>query len=74
MKLVGAIKWVNEALKGMRFTAEDEYDGNGKLTVKADDRGNNGMGGALTDTENLTLKIEDGKVRNWRDWWNRREA
>ncbi len=70
LKLVGAVKWINEALKGMRYDPYDWFSGNAKVTVYANDRGNNGQGGALTDTEDMTIKVKNGYIWNWREWWN----
>ncbi len=72
LKLVGEVKWVNEAVKGMRYDPDDSYSGDAELEVYANDRGNDGLGGLLTDTEDLTIKVKEGYIRKWREWWTRR--
>ncbi len=55
----------------MRFVLNCFTKGNANLEVYANDRGNNGQGGALTDTEDMTIKVKNGYIRNWREWWDR---
>ncbi len=71
VKIAGPVKWINEALIGTTFTPWSLFSGDAKLKVYANDRGNSGYGGALTDTESLVLRVTNGFVWNWRDWWNR---
>ncbi len=56
----------------MRYDPYDSFSGNSKVTVYANDRRNNCIGGALTDSEDITLKVKTGHIWNWREWWSRR--
>jgi VCBS repeat-containing protein len=59
MTFTGTISAINTALNGMTFTPSPGYFGNGaSIQIVTDDQGNTGSGGALTDTDTLTMTVQ----------------
>ena len=57
MTYTGSVADINAALEGLSYSPESNFDGTDTLTIVTDDQGNNGAGGALTDTDTVTLNI-----------------
>jgi uncharacterized repeat protein (TIGR01451 family) len=60
MTFTGAIANINAALNGLVFTPAPGYDGAASLQIVTNDQGNTGVGGALTDTDNVNINVLDG--------------
>jgi len=57
MTFTGTIANINTALNGMTFFAGADVNGSSTLTIVTDDQGNTGPGGAMQDTDNVTINI-----------------
>jgi len=65
--LTGSVVQINEALDGMQYVPDADYNGMDVLTVTIDDQGNTGGGPALSASEmvNITIDaINDDPVNN----------
>ncbi|QTA82628.1 immunoglobulin-like fold-containing [Desulfonema limicola] len=58
MTIRGTLTQVNEALNGLECRFENNWNGDAQLTITADDLGNTGEGGPLTDTKTLDIIVE----------------
>ncbi len=58
MTFTGTLDAVNAALNGAQFTPSAGYLGAATLQVDVNDQGNTGAGGALTDSETVTLDVQ----------------
>jgi hypothetical protein len=57
MTFRGTLANVNAALNGMTFTPSVGFTGTDGLIITSNDLGNTGTGGALSDTDNVTIQI-----------------
>ena len=57
LELTGSQSAVNTALGSLAYTPSADYNGPDALSMKSDDQGNTGSGGAKTDTDSLVLTI-----------------
>src|SRR5262249_3642845 len=55
--VVGTLASLNAALDGLQYLPSLDYNGTDTLTIAADDLGNTGVGGPLTDTRTVGLTI-----------------
>ncbi|MBW4598802.1 MAG: tandem-95 repeat protein [Calothrix sp. FI2-JRJ7] len=55
--LVGTVNAINLALDGLTFTPPANFNGIAKIQVTTNDQGNTGSGGALTDTDIITVNV-----------------
>ena len=53
----GSLAAINQALAGLQFTPEENYNGAASISVLADDLGQSGAGGALSDTEIISITV-----------------
>jgi hypothetical protein len=53
----GPVTAIFAAFDGAAFTPDQHFNGTATVTVVADDLGNNGTGGSLTDTKTLTVTV-----------------
>ncbi len=61
MVFTGTIDEINTALDGMYFTTDDG-ENSANLQIVTDDQGYTGTGGALTDTDSVTINLSDLEV------------
>ncbi|HYG81091.1 MAG TPA: Ig-like domain-containing protein [Pyrinomonadaceae bacterium] len=59
MIFTGALANVNAALNGMQFKPNLNYTGAASLKIISNDQGNTGAGGALTDTDTVSITVAD---------------
>ncbi len=57
MTFTGTLSAVNNAISTVTFTPAQNYFGSATLTIIANDQGNTGTGGPLTDTDTVTINI-----------------
>jgi hypothetical protein len=57
MTFTGALVDVNTALGGITFAPDQHFNGSATLTIVSDDQGSTGSGGALTDTDTVTIDV-----------------
>jgi VCBS repeat-containing protein len=57
MTFSGSLANINAALNGMVFNPNGNFAGNATLQIVSNDMGNTGAGGALSDTDNLTINV-----------------
>ncbi|MFT3858605.1 MAG: Ig-like domain-containing protein [Aquabacterium sp.] len=57
MTFTGTVANINTALNGLSYTGVAQYSGLDTLTIVTDDQGNTGSGGALSDTDTVTLTV-----------------
>ncbi len=65
MTFTGSLVDINAALDGMSFTPPTSYNGPASLQILVDDQGHTGIGGALSDTDTVSITvsaINDGPV------------
>ncbi|RUT05013.1 hypothetical protein DSM106972_038340 [Dulcicalothrix desertica PCC 7102] len=55
--LVGTVNAINKALDGLTFTPTANFNGIARIQVETNDQGNTGIGGALTDTDIITVNV-----------------
>lgn len=55
--LVGTVNAINKALDGLTFTPTANFNGIARIQVETNDQGNTGSGGALTDTDIITVNV-----------------
>jgi VCBS repeat-containing protein len=53
----GTLADLNNALNGMTFSPDANYNGSASLTVTANDNGNTGLGGPLSDTKTVNITV-----------------
>lgn len=59
ISLTDTLTNVNTSLANLVFTPDMGFNGDAVLTLTVDDGGNTGSGGALSDTESLTISVRD---------------
>ncbi|MHC4875658.1 MAG: Ig-like domain-containing protein [Planctomycetota bacterium] len=59
MTLRGTLADINAALDGLDYTPDSNFFGSDTLTITSNDLGHNGSGGAKTDTDSLTITVND---------------
>jgi parallel beta-helix repeat protein/VCBS repeat-containing protein len=57
MTFTGTIQDINAALNGLRFDPTANFNGQSTLTITTNDQGNTGTGGALQDSDNVTINV-----------------
>ncbi|MBV6517286.1 MAG: hypothetical protein HPKKFMNG_03014 [Planctomycetes bacterium] len=57
MTFTGTLTSINAALNGLTFTPTLAFTGAATLQIDADDQGNTGLGGALTDTHTINVSV-----------------
>ena len=57
MTFSGTIAAINAALAGSTFVPNNGFAGNASLTIVTNDQGFSGTGGALTDTDAITIQV-----------------
>jgi hypothetical protein len=62
MTFTGTIASINTALNGMVFTPTADYNGAASVTITANDQGNTGSGGALSDTDTVNINVDNTQV------------
>jgi hypothetical protein len=58
MTFRGNLTQINNALNGLVYDPTNGYGGPDTLTITTNDRGNNGTGGALSDTDTVALAVQ----------------
>ncbi len=53
----GSATDINAALASLTYDPDDDYDGPASLQIVTDDQGNNGAGGAQTDTDSVAITV-----------------
>jgi uncharacterized repeat protein (TIGR01451 family) len=62
MTFTGTIANINNALNGLVFAPANGYDGPASLQIVTSDQGNTGTGGALTDSDTISITVVKGGV------------
>jgi len=57
MQFTGTLTDINAALNGMTFTPTANFHGGANIAIVASDLGHTGAGGALTDTDNVSIQV-----------------
>lgn len=57
MTFTGALIDINSALNGLAYTPTTDYVGTDTLTITINDNGNTGIGGALEDTDTVSINV-----------------
>jgi Calx-beta domain/Bacterial Ig domain len=57
MVFTGSLANVNTALTNLSFNPTPDFNGAASLQIVSDDQGNTGTGGALTDTDSVTITV-----------------
>jgi len=57
MEFTGTIVDINAALNGLVFSSPQDYNGPASVQIVADDQGNTGSGGPLTDTDTVNVTV-----------------
>jgi cytochrome oxidase Cu insertion factor (SCO1/SenC/PrrC family) len=57
--LTGTVANVNAAMDGLTYTGNLDFHGNDTLVVGTNDNGNTGAGGPKTDSDNVTITVND---------------
>ena len=57
MTFVAALSDLNAALAGLSYQPVANYNGGDTLTIVTNDQGNTGIGGALSDTDTVTITV-----------------
>ena len=60
VSFTGTLAAVNAALSGLSFKPAQGFSGAASLQIVTDDQGRNGSGGALTDTDSVTINVSAG--------------
>ena len=55
--VTGTVDAINAALNGLKYQPSNNYNGADTLTVVTNDNGNNGIGGAKSDTDTIAITI-----------------
>ncbi|PHS03310.1 MAG: hypothetical protein COA78_18310 [Blastopirellula sp.] len=61
-KLVGTINQINQLLEGMIYNPAADFVGNVSLTIVSNDLGNQGLGGAKSDSDTVLIAINQPVV------------
>lgn len=62
MTFTGTIANINSALSGMTFAPTSGFDGAAALQITTDDQGNSGNGGTRSDTDSVSITVQDGGI------------
>ncbi|MEC4894892.1 MAG: Ig-like domain-containing protein [Oscillatoria sp. PMC 1050.18] len=62
ISLTGTVEEINTALDGLTYTPNADFSGEDSITITTNDLGNNGAGGALSDTDAIAITVEEGTV------------
>ena len=65
MTFTGTIADINAALEGATFVATPGFTGAASLQIVTNDLGNTGTGGALSDTDTLTISVQSPDQSLW---------
>jgi CSLREA domain-containing protein len=57
MTFTGSIANINAAMNGMTYTPTAGFSGSSSLTITTSDQGNTGTGGALSDTDVVSIQV-----------------
>ena len=57
MSFTGTVAAINAALNSMTYTPDANFNGNASLQIVTNDQGNSGSGGALSDTDSVTINV-----------------
>jgi len=60
MTFTGTLANINAALQGMTFLPTSGFNGAASLQIVTNDQGNTGSGGALTDTDTVSITVNPG--------------
>ena len=60
MTFTGTLASINTALQGMTFTPTNGFSGAAALQIITNDQGNTGSGGPMSDTDTLSITVNDG--------------
>jgi hypothetical protein len=63
--LTGTWAEINDAMNPLTFTPAAAFSGSVTLQIVTDDLGNNGVGGALTDTDQVLINVADQNLAPW---------
>ena len=64
MRFSGGLSDINNALQGLVFRASAGFAGAGSIQIGADDGGNDGVGGALTNAGAIVINVESDLVND----------
>ncbi len=59
MTFIGTLTDINNALNGLAFTPDTDFDGATTIQLITNDLGNSGTGGALSDTDFVTITVNN---------------
>jgi hypothetical protein len=62
MTFTGTIANINAGLAGLSFIPTTAFNGTANLQIVTNDQGNTGTGGALSDTDNIAIIVDDAPV------------
>jgi hypothetical protein len=57
MTFIGTIANINAALDGLQFMPEANFNGTATVTITTNDQGHSGLGGPLSDTDSVTVRV-----------------
>jgi hypothetical protein len=57
MTVTGTLNAINTALEGLTFQPTPDFEGHATLTFTTNDLGNTGVGGALSDTDTVSITV-----------------
>lgn len=66
--LTGTLAQINATLATLRYRPNPNFDGNETLSMTTNDNGNTGTGGAMSDSDNVTLVVggdNDAPINLW---------
>ena len=62
MTFTGTISNINAALNGLQFAPTNNFIGTAQVQIETNDLGNTGSGGALIDTDTVSMTVVDGNA------------
>ncbi len=65
MTFTGTISEINAALEGATFVATADFTGTASVQIVTNDQGNTGAGGAMLDTDTVTITVEPSNQQLW---------
>ncbi|HYD11759.1 MAG TPA: Ig-like domain-containing protein, partial [Allosphingosinicella sp.] len=57
VEIVGTVAEINEALNGLVYTPDPDYNGPDTLQIVTSDNGNSGTGGTLSDADSIAITV-----------------
>jgi len=63
MTFTGTISNINAALNGMSFLPTNNFEGSGQIQITTSDNGNSGSGGALSDSDIVSINVVQSTVQ-----------